>query len=62
MTNLRRELGRKISFREVRDALVKGFEEGLDIELEPGEPSDYEVKLMEELRRRYMSREWLFLR
>ncbi len=62
VTSLRRELGRKISFMEVRDALIKGFEEGLDIELEPGEPSDYEVKLMEELRRRYMSREWLFLR
>jgi len=62
VTSLRRELGRPISFMEVRDALVEGFEEGLKIELESGEPSEHELKLMEELRERYRSREWLFLR
>jgi len=62
VTSLRRELGREVSFLEVRDALIEGFERGLDIELNPGEPSNYELKLMEELRKRYKSREWLFLR
>ena len=62
VTSLRRELGRPVSFKEVRDALVRGFEEGLKIELERGEPSRYELKLMEELRERYRSGEWLFLR
>jgi len=62
VTSLRRELGRPVSFMEVRDALVEGFEEGLKIELESGEPSEHELKLMEELRERYRSREWLFMR
>lgn len=62
VTSLRRELGREVSFLEVRDALIEGFERGLNIELNPGELSNYELKLMEELRKRYKSREWLFLR
>jgi lipoate-protein ligase A len=59
VTSIRRELGRQVSFGEVREALIKGFEEGLDIRLEPGEPSDYEMELVEVLRERYRSRDWL---
>jgi lipoate-protein ligase A len=59
VTSIRRELGRQVSFGEVREALIKGFEEGLDIRLEPGEPSDYEMELVEVLRERYRSGEWL---
>lgn len=59
VTSVRRELGRQVSFGEVREALIKGFEEGLDIRLEPGEPSDYEMELVEVLRERYRSGEWL---
>lgn len=62
VTSIRRELGRSIPFGEVRDALVKGFERGLGIELERDVPSDYELQLMKELRERYRSRDWLHLR
>ena len=59
VTSIRRELGRQVSFGEVREALIKGFEEGLEIRLEPGEPSDYEMELVGVLRERYRSGEWL---
>jgi len=62
VTNIRRELGRDVSFDEVRDALIKGFEETLDISLEPGELTAYEEELMRKFREKYRSREWVFKR
>ncbi len=62
VTNIRRELGRDVSFDEVRGALIKGFEETLDISLEPGELTAYEEELMRKFREKYRSREWVFKR
>jgi lipoate---protein ligase len=62
VTNIRRYLGKPISFNEIRDALVKGFEETFDIELEPGKLTGDEEKLVEELKEKYMSREWVYQR
>ncbi|RLI10050.1 lipoate--protein ligase family protein [Candidatus Bathyarchaeota archaeon] len=62
VTNIHRELGRDVSFDEVRGALIKGFEETLDISLEPGELTAYEEELMRKFREKYRSREWVFKR
>jgi len=62
VTNVRRELGRDVSFEEARDALVSGFEETLDVHLEPGGLTDYEADLMEKFREKYRSQEWVFRR
>ncbi len=62
VTNIRRYLDRDVSFSETRDALVLGFEETFDVELVPGELTEYEGKLVEEYRRRYSSHEWVFQR
>jgi len=62
VTNIRRYLDRDVSFSETRDALVQGFEETFDVELVPGELTEYEEKLVEEYRRRYSSHEWVFQR
>jgi lipoate-protein ligase A len=62
VTNLRRYLERDVSFNESRDALVKGFEETLDIELVPGELTEPELQLVKELHIKYSSHEWVFQR
>lgn len=62
VTNIRRQLGRDVSFDEVRRSLVSGFEETLDISLEPGELTGSEEELMEKFREKYSSKEWLFKR
>ena len=62
VTNLRRYLERDVSFDESRDALVKGFEDTLDIELVPGELTEPELQLVKELHIKYSSHEWVFQR
>ena len=62
VTNLRRYLGREVSFNEARGALIYGFEKTFDMILEPGNLSDYELELVRELYGKYSSREWVFQR
>ena len=62
VTNIRRHLGKPISFDEIRDALVKGFEKTFGIELVPGKLTAEEERLVEELKAKYMSREWVYQR
>jgi lipoate-protein ligase A len=59
VTTIRRELGRFVSFSEVRDALVSGFEKALGICLVPGRLSKAETELVAKFRERYASQEWL---
>jgi len=59
VTTVERELGRKPSFEEVRQAMIAGFEETLGVKLVEGEPTEGELKLAEELRPKYSSVEWL---
>ena len=62
VTNVRRYLGRKVSFREARDALVQGFEETFDVHLDPGRLTAGEERTVEELKAKYMSVEWVHQR
>ncbi|MEM2225940.1 MAG: biotin/lipoate A/B protein ligase family protein [Candidatus Bathyarchaeia archaeon] len=62
VTTIERELGRAVGFEEVSDALRRGFEEALGIELEEGDLSEEERSLAMELRGKYSSREWIYMR
>ncbi len=62
VTNLRRYLGRNVSFDETRQALIYGFENILDIVLEPGKLTKAEEELVEKLHAKYCSSEWVFQR
>lgn len=59
VTTVERELGRKPSFEEVREAMIKGFGKSLDIELVENKLTNREVKLAQDLRPKYTSEEWL---
>ena len=59
VTTVERELGRKPSFEEVREAMIKGFGKSLDIELVENKLTNREVKLAQDLRPKYASEEWL---
>jgi lipoate-protein ligase A len=62
VTNIRKYLKRNVSFDEIRVALISGFEETFDIEMEVGELTDYENELVDDYRKRYSSREWVYKR
>ncbi len=51
LTSIAHELGTKPSEEKVRSALIKGFENALDIELSGGDLMTYEENLAEKLRR-----------
>ena len=62
VTTIRRELGRDVSFEEVRDAMEEGFGKALGVELVKGDLSDQERELVKKFREKYASREWIFRR
>jgi lipoate-protein ligase A len=62
VTNLRRYLGRKVSFEESREALIHGFESILDIRVEQGDLTPAEEELVKELKKKYSSHEWVYQR
>jgi len=59
VTNMRRYLGREVAFKEVRDALVAGFEKVFKVTLEPGNLTAGEERTVEELKAKYSSAEWV---
>lgn len=59
VTTVERELGKRPSFEQVREAMVKGFEAALNVELVEGEMEKAELDLAAELRSKYASQEWL---
>jgi len=59
VTTVERELGRKPSFEEVRDAMRAGFEASFGVELVESELTDGEKKFVVELRPKYASDGWL---
>lgn len=59
VTTVKKELGRKPSFEEVRSAMKKGFEESLDVELFEDELKGEELELAAKLKSKYSSNEWL---
>ena len=62
VTNIRRYLGRDVPWSEARDALVAGFEESFNVELVPGDLTPREYELVEENKKHYSSREWVYQR
>jgi len=59
VTTVERELGRKPSFEEVREAMSRGFEKSLDVKLSEGELTSDELELASELKPKYASDKWL---
>jgi lipoate-protein ligase A len=53
-------VGRVIPFGEVAEALSKGFAKALNLNLEPGALSPYELAAAERLRPRYLSDDWTY--
>ena len=59
ITSVERELGRPVSVQEAYEALVRGFREALNIELEEGELTDFERQLAQRLyEAKYSRDEW----
>ncbi|MFX0207611.1 MAG: octanoyltransferase, partial [Candidatus Hodarchaeota archaeon] len=56
-------LGREVTFPELREVLIEGFEKVLEIELIPEGPTDEEIDSAHHLaQEKYSSSEWLFMR
>ncbi|MEM2282640.1 MAG: biotin/lipoate A/B protein ligase family protein [Candidatus Hadarchaeales archaeon] len=58
VTSVARELGRCPAVEEVREAMIMGFSEALDVRFEEGDLSAEEMELALQLREKYSSREW----
>jgi len=59
VTTVEREIGRKPTFEEVREAMIAGFEDSLNVKLHEGGLTDEELELTKKLRPKYASDEWL---
>jgi lipoate-protein ligase A len=59
VTTIEREIGRKPTFEEVREAILTGFEDSLNVKLHEGELTIEELELAKKLRPKYASDEWL---
>ncbi|MGQ9680693.1 MAG: lipoate--protein ligase family protein [Candidatus Bathyarchaeia archaeon] len=62
VTTIRRELGREVSFEEVRKALYEGFKRSLGVELKAEGLTRYEEELSQVYRKKYASSEWIYRR
>lgn len=63
VTSINAVLGREVSFKELKDALIEGFEEAFRIELTPGSVTEFEENLAQRLKaEKYATREWNFRR
>lgn len=60
LTHINRELKRKVELYDIKDALKKGFEEALKIELTCGTLIDEELRLIKELEPKFSSRDWTY--
>ena len=62
VTSLEHETGREYSFKDVSDAMKKGFEKQFGVELIPGDLTEEEKNKAEELRKKFAGKEWTFMR
>lgn len=63
VSSLKKELGRDVSVYELRDFLIKGFEEVFEVRFEESELTDGEKMLAEKLcKEKYSTKEWRELR
>ena len=61
VTSIEKEIG-KVNEEEIKEAIIKGFQIGLNAELEEGELNEKEIKDAMQLVKKYESREWNFKR
>ncbi|TCP21922.1 lipoate-protein ligase A [Scopulibacillus darangshiensis] len=54
--------GRDVTLDEIKQAFYKGFETGLDIQLEPYELNEDQLKEIKELEEKYLTDEWNYSR
>ena len=63
VTSINAVLRREVSFKELKDALIEGFEEAFRIELTLGSVTEFEENLAQRLKaEKYATREWNFRR
>ncbi len=63
VTSINRTLGREVSFEELKEALIRGFEESFKIRLVLGETLNFEKRLASKLKvEKYATKEWNFKR
>ncbi len=62
VTTLSEFLGRTITKEEALEALIEGFKRGLSAEIHEGTYTEIELRLASELKWKYRSREWVFMR
>lgn len=63
VTSIKSCLGREISFEELKNALIRGFEEAFKISLVPEEVTEFEEQMAMKLKReKYSTKEWNFKR
>jgi lipoate-protein ligase A len=63
VTSIKRYLGREVSFEELKNAMIRGFEETFSIKLTPGDVTEFEKQLAIKLiNEKYLTREWNFKR
>jgi len=62
VTSIRHVTQESYDFDYIAQKLVDGFSEALNVDFEVGELTEFEKSLVPTLRKRYMSKEWLFLR
>ncbi len=61
LTSIKQEIGKTVPTEEAYQALIKGFEKGIQKKLREGELTTYEQKLAQELRRdKFSTDEWNF--
>jgi lipoate-protein ligase A len=62
MTNIRRELGKRVDVEELKRLLIKGFEDRLPISITAGALNDKEMSQVGKLRKKYSRAEWVHRR
>lgn len=63
VTSINRFLKREVSFNELREVLIKGFEDSFKIKLVPGTTTEFEEQLAARITaEKYATREWNFKR
>ncbi|MEM2994742.1 MAG: biotin/lipoate A/B protein ligase family protein [Candidatus Bathyarchaeia archaeon] len=63
VTSIKNYLNREVGFEELKNALIKGFEEAFNIELTPDEITDFEEQTAKKLQKeKYSTKEWNFKR
>jgi len=62
MTHIKRELGEPTDAGKLKRSLVKGFEDKLHVAITPGPLNDKEKSLIDTLRKKYSSAEWVYRR